>query len=654
MMKKMKRDQRLVILTLGALLLPLVVSLWMIHRLGEISDMRFQLYKARNVIELINSDLRKLSPDRKDSEALKRIDSNFSRLDSNHEDHRALVEETRGQWRKLEQSTMEKVDIERMQNSLEMIVQHEKKIMDRSGSQIFRLYDTVAIFLFFTTVSMAILLGYVFSRIRRTNGEFLRLAQEALAATKSKAQFMATISHEIRTPLNGIVGMSGLLAEEELPENMKSKVNVIKDSAQVLLSIVSDILDYSRIEERGVELRVKAFSLHHVLENVDSLLREKALRKGLGFHLTKNLKESVWIRGDDVKLGQVLINLVNNAIKFTQQGEINLTVSGTELANEKYLLELNVQDTGIGLASDQLEKIFSPFSQEHKIGTSGEAGAGLGLSISRAIVAAMGGKITVDSVAGKGSTFTVNLVMDLTEELSRESVLPEKPKYACRVLIVEDNFTNQQVAELSLEHLGVESIIAQNGQEAIDFLKKEKVDLILMDCQMPVMDGYEGTKLLRASGNMTPIVAMTANYSQEDRQRCLDVGMNDVLLKPFSLSALQDVLRKYLMAAAMLDPARVLREQLGEEAWVRIRGTFLKSLDGLDSQILKLQEEMNFSKVRQLGHRFKSSGAFVGANELSLICAAIEKAPDEELEKLIPEAVKLIRQTESAFKKEDA
>lgn len=384
--------------------------------------------------------------------------------------------------------------------------------------------------------------------------EELRKAKEiAEASTKSKSEFLASMSHEIRTPMNGIIGTASLLKSTNLDETQLDYVSIIDFSANNLLAIINDILDISKIEAGQITLESIDFNLHNVINETIKLLTPKAIEKGI--ELTANIDGSVplFAKGDPVRLKQVMINLTNNAIKFTKTGYVKIEAETIEQENKvrKYLFK--IVDTGIGIPENAREKIFIDYLQADETTTRKFGGTGLGLPISKRLIEMMHGQIGLESEVGKGTTFWFTISLDIGKEPPYE-LIDEKAVFniddadKLSILIAEDNLVNQKVAIATLKKLGHRLEIAENGKIACDMHNLNRYDVILMDVQMPVMDGITATQMIREQENKkgvtkkVKIIAMTANAMKEDRQKCLDAGMDDYISKPFKAVELSRML----------------------------------------------------------------------------------------------------------------
>ncbi len=392
----------------------------------------------------------------------------------------------------------------------------------------------------------------VASRTRELEAALVR-AEEG---TRSKSEFLATMSHEIRTPLNGILGTTELLRLSSLDEPQRECVGLIQRSGDLLLTIINDVLDFSKIEAGKLELVPRPFDLMNELETVVGLHRARAVEKGVALTLEAKGLIPRLVVADADRLLQVVGNLLSNAVKFTASGSIVLAVTSTPKPNGRCGLELEVKDTGIGISSDALERLFRPFTQADSSTTRRFGGTGLGLAICARLLECMGGSISVTSVIGQGTTFRVQLdVSRPSPEEAKPAELPEGPTAhefdGLRVLLAEDNLVNQTIGAKLLRHFGCEVAVASNGAEAVERASAATFDLVLMDVQMPVLDGLEAAKrILELDSPTTPrIVALTANAFESDRRACLDAGMHDFLTKPLRVNELKNQLRLTVASA---------------------------------------------------------------------------------------------------------
>ena len=397
----------------------------------------------------------------------------------------------------------------------------------------------------------------------------LEVARDAAeAASRSKSEFLANMSHEIRTPMNGVLGMTELLMGTALGEKQRKFAQTIHQSGTSLLAIINDILDFSKIEAGKIELEKISFNLHELVRDAVELSMTSADLKGVRLHLSIDEAVPQVVSGDPLRVRQVLLNLVSNAVKFTDQGEVVVTVSVRERTHDDLMLCFSVRDSGVGINPRLMVKIFEGFTQADGSMTRKYGGTGLGLTIARQLAEMMGGDITVESTPGVGSCFCFNGRFGFAIAAEPVVAVPEQNESAeftaggwrGAILLVEDNPVNQYVGREMLECLGFQVTVADNGRAALDCLARDRFALVLMDCQMPELDGYSATRILREQekellagegpGCRQVVIALTGHAGAEDRQICMDAGMDDYLSKPFSIKQLDSMLSRWLPLAA--------------------------------------------------------------------------------------------------------
>ncbi len=379
---------------------------------------------------------------------------------------------------------------------------------------------------------------------------------EKTAAEKSS--FLATMSHEIRTPMNGVIGMSQLLQKTTLDAKQRSLTSTIIQSGKALVHLINDILDVSKMEAGRFELNLAPFDIVQLINGVAELLTPQAAAKGVSIELVCDKHLTRFVVGDSGRIRQVMLNLVGNAIKFTPHGVIKIKVETRDTEEGEYFY-ISVSDMGIGIRKQNIDRLFNPFAQSDSSIAGTHGGTGLGLVICKQLIELMDGEIGVESEYGKGSTFWIDLKLPLAEKKDIQQdcialrptseVLTAESKLEGKALVVEDNQVNQKVIELMLKKTGLECELANNGYEALYRLENQVFNIVFMDCQMPELNGYEATRIIRNGGKPyqgVPIVALTANAMESDRDACLAVGMDDFLAKPIDQQALVSVLEKWI------------------------------------------------------------------------------------------------------------
>jgi PAS domain S-box-containing protein len=492
---------------------------------------------------------------------------------------------------------------------------------------------------------------------KKLEGE-LRLAKDqALEAARAKAEFLANMSHEIRTPLNGILGMTSLLEKTPLTAEQKQCAEVIRTSGDALLSLINDLLDFSKMESGKLDLEDIPMSMEKLASDAIRITLPAAQRKGITVAYVPAPGTPAGARGDPTRIRQILLNLVGNAVKFTAQGSVTIK---TGLVANGGRVRFEVVDTGIGLSEPDRQKLFQPFTQVDGSITRRFGGTGLGLAICRKLVDRMGGSIGVDSVPGRGSTFWFEIpyrpAEPPVEKPTDFSSLPPTLSDARPLLVVDDNETNRLVMCALLAKMGHRSETAADGQAALERAGQQTYCAILMDCQMPGMDGYQTARELRARERgriRTPIIGVTAHVLDGDREKVIAAGMDDYLPKPVQIGDLSACLARWIAGGhsaptvnplktgevldqTVLDEIKDLKTADGKSVLERVLDTFQKTLPGYIQEIKTAAAQEDLAKIKAPAHTLKGSSRSIGAERLGKVCASLLKACAENRTDLIP------------------
>ncbi len=550
--------------------------------------------------------------------------------------------------------------------------------------------STMSLIISFATIFMLFSIIYNFVDRRKWD----KLIAETTAAKKNaenlsnlKSQFLATVSHEVRTPLNGIIATAEVLGtNHSLDKEAKKMCSVVQSSGNTLLRIINDILDYSKIESGNIHFNFESFNIKNLIEEILLTNKHRAIKKNIDLKVIyKNIRFDIILMDRD-RLAQVLYNIVGNAIKFTEKGSVTLIVEMFE--NKKNLfLRLTVKDTGVGISDDEKDKVFVPFIQIQSQGTSGEAGTGLGLSISKKIVDKLDGVLTFQSNLGIGTDFVVCIPIkkgdpkQITNELNKNNNnsnliiwnrplnenLSELDKMQKIIFIAEDNPTNQIVINTMLNFENIPHVLFSNGNELLTALKNARPRMILMDCQMPIMDGYEATRIIKLKFPYISIIAMTADATELNIEKCRLNGFDGIMIKPLNMSVIKELLLDFRLilntkqgdrldkiknSDPILSAIADLDQKYGKDKRLKITNAFLQQINELDQELLEKVESSNLQGLKNLGHKLKSSSQIVGADKFVELFKSLEFSDDlifsEELtKKIIIERLKVLNTIDS-------
>ena len=462
--------------------------------------------------------------------------------------------------------------------------------------------------------------------------------RSAEESSRVKSEFLAMISHEIRTPLNTVVAMSELLTRANLGPNETEYAKAIQGSTEVLLALINDILDLSKIESGKMELDLVEFNLRELVLELSQETRLSAANKGLDFVLDGLGQLPEMVQGDPLRLRQILSNLLGNALKFTKQGQITLRSMYEGSTRGGHRLKFEVVDTGIGIDPTTLPKLFSPFTQADSSTTRRYGGTGLGLSICKKLLQMMKGTIRVDSEVGRGTKFEVSLTLGISQKQSKaiESATRRLKRLdsVARILVADDVPTNQMVLNLFLKELGCEVVCVANGLEVLRELEGGKFDLVFMDCFMPEKDGYETTREIRQRAREAfhdiPIIAVTANAADGEREKCLDAGMNDFITKPVQISELQTKLNYWLHHGivdwSVLNELKLIDPASFESTARELIDVYLARGPERMARIEEAVASKNAKELQRQAHALKSASAYLGTKRIQKLCRRLEEA----------------------------
>lgn len=663
-LNKIRKSVKLFYLALAVLAAGIIVS-YLSYK--EVSRNKIDYLHSTEIISL-NNDIDRLFKDvvylplifdsqtamALEKEKIEQLNAKILRLKNivlNELPNMSLVQEIEQNWIELKDSPNSRklnilYDLEMLHNSLDH--QESDKVILRQDTAA----KNISLLLWGSIVLSLFAAALMFLSLRLERKE-LALIEKTLEksnnSTKRMSTFLAIAGHELRTPLNGIIGLSEILRKSHLPEDEMHYADNLYHSGKALLKIINNLLEFTRIESGKVELENAEFSLGAIIQQVVTTFSSEAREKNVKFTYLIDEEVPAKIYGDSSRLAQILFNLIGNAVNFTMNGSVILKVKVLKRDPGKLLsLYFSVEDTGIGLTDEQLKKLFKPITEIQISEKIGEIHPGLSFAICNQLVKAMGGEFEVTSKQGLGSkfSFTASFLSFSEEKLGSEflkkyhyfddhsSIKPifdktDRPT----ILVVDDNPANLLMAQVMLERLGAKTVTATNGKEAINEYPRSKIDLILMDCQMPVTDGYTATKVLRQNDVHVPIIAMTATNTLEEQGKCLSAGMNSFIGKPIET----ETLIKELQKALCLEPESLsgeilekLETSIGHEGMSKVVQAFLDDLPLSEQKLEQSLKVNDLEAIHNLGHRFKSASQTVGAKGLANLFKKLEKTENIE------------------------